>query len=669
MQIKEGLSPQESALAYAAYFSSQEFENAYRYDGELGVILDEKTTTFQLWAPTASRVKLNLFARGNGGEAEEVFDLIKGERGVWKYVANTRLDGKYYTYSVTTALGEQEAVDPYARSAGVNGQRGMIIDLNTTNPKGWKRTPFVNPKIKNDTDAVIWEVHVRDFSNQIARSKYRGKFLAFTEDGLKNEAGFPVGIDYLVDLGITHVHLLPAFDYETVDESFNEGYNWGYDPQNYNVPEGSYSTNPYHGEVRVKEFKRMVQALHEKGISVVLDVVYNHTYRFNSNLNKVVPYYYYRYDNNGAPSNGSGCGNETASERVMVRKYIVDSIKYWLTEYNVDGFRFDLMGVHDVQTMREIEQTVHALNPQAILYGEGWTGGGSALAGEMQSTLVNLKKINEKEKIKGVAFFNDVIRDGLKGSAFHGTDTGFATGARGDFLEKILFAVNGSVEDVVFSGYQNRWNAYYPTNVINYVSAHDNLTLWDKICTVYGEGEDTLSMRLRRNRLASAIVFTALGIPFMQAGEELLRSKKNLDGSYNGDSYNAIDEVNNLKWNFTALSPEYQTSRYYKGLIAFRRVCSTLRLPVSEQGEQKVCERDRQTQGTLVAFTMTNHDTGEKLFLVYNAGEEDAQVTLPQGVWDMYLNGETASDTPIQRGMSGTFTARKVSAFGFRLAQ
>ncbi len=423
------------------YFSSKAFENEYAYDGELGVKLESDKTTFRLWAPTAAAVKLNIFAAGNGGGAEKSVNLEKGEKGVWTHVENANLNGKYYTYTVTTSAGTQEAVDPYAVSAGLNGDRGMILDLASTNPADWTDTPFVPEGVENYTDAQIWEVHVRDFSNKIESSEYKGKFLAFTETGLKNESGMPVGVDYLTNLGITHVHLLPSFDYASVDESktgANAQFNWGYDPKNYNVPEGSYSTDPTDGAKRVNEFKQMVQALHNRGIGVIMDVVYNHTYDLGSNFNKIVPYYYYRFTSSGAPSNGSGCGNETASDRAMFRKYMVDSVKYWQSEYNVDGFRFDLMGLHDVTTMQQIEREVHAVNPKALIYGEGWTGGTSMLAGNEQSVLANIRKVNEAvggvegNHTNGVAMFNDVIRDAVKGSVFDIEDVGFATGANAD---------------------------------------------------------------------------------------------------------------------------------------------------------------------------------------------------------------------------------------------
>lgn len=655
------------------YFSSPAFANAYTYNGELGVELQANKTIFRLWAPTASSVKLNLFEAGNGGSAYKTENLTKGEKGVWTYTADENLDGKYYTYTVATSLGEQEAVDPYARSAGLNGLRGMILDLDATDPENWVSTPFDNPEVENYTDAEIWEVHIRDFSNKIEKSEYKGKYLAFTESGLTNASGMPVGIDYLKELGITHVHLLPSYDYASVDESKNDGFNWGYDPQNYNVPEGSYSTNPSDGAVRVNEYKRMVQALHNAGISVVMDVVYNHTYSLDSNLNKVVPYYYYRYGADGTPSNGSGCGNETASERSMTRKYMVDSIKYWQEEYNLDGFRFDLMGVHDITTMQEIEKAVHARNPEALIYGEGWTGGTAALDTKQQGILANLQDLNRGTSTKGkngVAMFNDVIRDGLKGSVFNIDDTGFATGAKADYLNNVLFGVTGSCAADDF-GEGKDWFASNPTQVINYASAHDNNTLWDRICYVYGEESATLAKRTAMNRLTAAIVQTSLGIPFMQAGEEMLRAKKNADGSYNENSYNSSDAVNNLDWNaLTSSSEQYKMMQYYKGLIAFRKQSTVLRQTTANVSRvEYVCELVKTVKKTaFVVFTMRNAQTGEKLLIVYNAEEKAIDFELPAGNWNLYINGTQAGTTPIETNQSGAKTAAALSCYVYKLA-
>ena len=653
-----------------SYLSSKEFNDEYYYDGELGVELGENTTIFRLWAPTASAVTVNIFTAGNGGAAEANYSLTKGEKGVWTYTHNTNLNGKYYTYTVTTAVGTNEAVDPYARSAGLNGLRGMIIDLDSTDPQGWVNTPFDNPAVENYTDAEIWEIHVRDFSNKISSSQYKGKYLAFTETGLKNSEGLPVGIDYLKELGITHVHLLPSYDYASVDESKEGQFNWGYDPQNYNVPEGSYSTDPADGAVRVNEYKQMVQALHNAGISVVMDVVYNHTYATDSNLNKVVPYYYYRYSN-GVPSNGSGCGNETASERAMMRKYIVDSVTYWQSEYNLDGFRFDLMGLHDIDTMKAVEQAVHAVNPEALIYGEGWQGGTSTLVSANAATLANIKKLNGDNPVNGVAMFNDVLRDAVKGSVFDIEDTGFATGARASYLGKVLFGVQGSINKSAFYGLgvSLSWTAHNPTNVINYVSAHDNNTLWDRICAVHGKIENTLEARIKRNNLSAAIVQTSLGIPFMQAGEEMLRTKTNPDGTFNENSYNSPDSVNNLDWEaLTATSSQYRVMQYYKGLIAFRKSCETLRMTSAVDAENnpvcEIVERD----GAYVAFTITNPNSGEKLLIVYNAKTTESKLTLPEGSWNLYIDGDRSGDSVLESNISGEQTISPISCYVYKLA-
>lgn len=654
----------------STYFSTPDFEAAFSYDGELGVEIDDDKITFRLWAPTASKVVLNLYDDGYWGESKTHIALTRGDKGVWSYenVNKEMFLNRYYTYSVTTSMGTQEAVDPYARSAGLNGLRGMILDLDETDPDGWTNEPFTNYaggyKVENYTDANIWEIHIRDFSNMNDASQYKGKYLAFTERGLRNSAGVPVGVDYLLELGVTHVHLLPSYDYASVDERDPDAqFNWGYDPQNYNVPEGSYATDAEDGSVRVKEYKQMVKALHDVGIGVIMDVVYNHTYSAESNLNKVVPNYYYRYNSNGSLSNGSGCGNETASERSMVKKYIVDSVKYWQSEYNLDGFRFDLMGLHDVNTMKEVEKEVHAKNPHALIYGEGWTGGTSTLPGSEQSTLSNIEKINEGHA-NGVAMFNDVIRDGVKGSVFNIGDRGFATGDSGK-LGNVLFGVQGGYNNSSFySGYNPGWTSSSPTNVINYVSAHDNNTLWDRICYVEGTNESSLSKRLAMNRLSAAIIQTSLGVPFMQAGEEMLRTKTNPDGSYNENSYNSSDEVNNLKWNeLTQTSDQYKTMQYYSGLIAFRKANPTLRLASVTAQTCKIIKSD----SAFVAFTITNPN-GEQLLVVYNANAAAKTLTLPAGSWNLYINGTQAGTTAISSNLSGAQSIDGISCYVFKKA-
>ena len=550
-------------------FNTKWFEDNYNYDGDdLGAYInDNGTTTFKVWAPTASNVVLNLYKYGAKNESDpsdQKIPMVRGEKGVWSVTANVG-HGVFYTYSVTTGVGTQEAVDPYAKSAGVNGDRGMIVDLSLTNPAGWA-DDYANfsTGINSYSDAIVWEVHVRDFSNKIASSEYKGKYLAFTETGLVNEYGQAVGIDYLVELGVNFVHLLPVYDYATVNEANpEEGFNWGYDPKNYNVPEGSYATNPYDGVSRIIEYKQMVMALHAAGIGVVMDVVYNHTYDKNASFNKIVPYYYYRYTATGANSNASGCGNDTASERYMYRKFMVDSVSYWLEEYNLDGFRFDLMGLHDLETMQAVEAAVHTIDNHAIIYGEGWTMG-STTDGSAQANQANISKITATNGAIGtIAVFNDQIRDGLKGSTFEETSTGYISGsASSSTRDKVLFGVKGGVG----SGYG--WQVKNAM-VVNYVSAHDNHTLWDKL--TISAGNKSLEQRLAMNRLAAAIVMVSKGMVFFQAGEEMLRSKPLGNGKYDHNSYMSDDEVNNIDWSvLKAGRNEYNMMQYYKGLIAIR---------------------------------------------------------------------------------------------------
>ena len=603
-------------------FDSKEFIENYTYDGDdLGAVIHGDETTFKVWAPTAGKVVLNLFEAGNGGEAFLSVDMEKAEKGVWTSTQKVG-SGTYYTYTVTTAVGTQETTDPYAKALGVNGDRGMVIDLDSTDPEGFENDTWYQD-LETYQDAIIWEVHVRDFSNRIADSKYPGKYLAFTEKGLKNASGEPVGIDYLVDLGVTHVHLQPVYDYATVNEASDTAqFNWGYDPKNYNAPEGSYSTDPYHGEVRVNEFKQMVQALHNNGLAVVMDVVYNHTYEGNANLNKIVPYYYYRYLPSGENSNGSGCGNETASNRVMFRKFMVDSVTYWATEYHIDGFRFDLMGLHDIETMQAIEQAVHAINPKAIIYGEGWTGGTSTLRTNLQAIQANIHEIVPTEGAAGgVAVFNDAIRDGLKGSVFNETDKGYISGdpskAR---ASAVAFGIEGG------KGTSQSWKVN-DAMVINYMSSHDNRTLWDKITKANPNATD--EQKAAMVRLGSAIVLISKGTPFMLAGEEMLRTKGG-----DGNSYKSSDAVNNLDWD--ALAPGSlvaNTRDWYKNLIWIRKAWTFLRTADVN------CEV--LSDASIVA-TYTE-DGAVVAIAVINPHDAEIAYTLPEGEWGVLINGDRAS--------------------------
>ena len=623
-------------------FDSPAFAETYLYDGDdLGAIITEEGTTFKLWAPTAAQVDLKLYPAGSDNEPIPVdvpappsgnIAMEKGDKGVWSITVPEVGAGVYYVYEVTTAVGTQEVVDPYAKAVGVNGNRAMVVDLDATDPEGFEDDTFVDT-IDTYSDAVIWEVHVRDFSNRITSSKYPGKYLAFTETGLVNEAGVPVGVDYLKELGITHVHLQPVYDYATVDESSDEPqFNWGYDPKNYNAPEGSYSTDPFHGEVRINEFKQMVQALHEAGLGVVMDVVYNHTYDGNSCLNKAVPYYYYRYNAAGENSNGSGCGNETASDRAMFRKYMVDSVTYWAEEYHIDGFRFDLMALHDVETMQKIEQALHAINPKCLIYGEGWTGGTSELRENFRASQANIKQVKASEGAAGsIAVFNDSIRDGLKGSVFDSKDTAYINGTvSGETANKVGFGLTGGVKGMGAS-----WSVENAM-VINYMSCHDNLTLWDKLAISCPDASE--EERLAMNRFGASIVMFSRGIPLFLAGEEMLRSK---DGDEN--SYKSSDEVNNIDWE--ALVPgsaAYEMAEFYLQLIGVRKSYEFLR-------RADVAYEVASDGSLLVTYTMDGATVAQA---VVNPGDEAIPLTVSGGrvIWGSDAQVDAKSVTLVYFG-------------------
>ena len=620
-------------------FDSEYFAQNYHYEGnDLGSVIDGDNVTFKVWAPTASSVKLNLFEKGNEVDAYKTVEMIRGDKGVWSHTEKCG-HGTYYTYSVTTALGTQEATDPYAKAAGVNGDRSMVVDLSLTDPAGFDNSKL-DKKLDSYSEAIIWEVHVRDFSNKIADSQYKGKYLAFTETGLKNEHGEAVGVDYLVALGITHVHLLPVYDYATVDESDPSAqFNWGYDPKNYNVPEGSYSTDPYNGEVRIKEFKEMVAALHNAGIGVIMDVVYNHTYDANSSFNRIVPYYYYRYTSSGANSSASGCGNDTASERYMYGKFMVESASYWVKEYNLDGLRFDLMGLHDVETMQEIESAVHTINPSAIIYGEGWTMG-STIDGSAQANQSNISTIIPTgDAIGAVAVFNDVMRDGLKGSVFEKTGKGYINGAPTSAnLSKIIFSIKGGV------GVGKGWSVK-DAMVINYMSAHDNNTLWDKLLLSNPNASD--DERNKMNNLGAAIIMVSKGTPFWQAGEEMLRTK---DGDEN--SYKSSDAINNIDWSVLKEgNREYQTMLYYKGLIEMRKAYG-----IFTNLEAEVTYKEL---GSGIAAVTFDDGNGGKALVVINPHPHDLPYTL-EGEWTLVADGTRSGSAALSQD-TGSVTLDGIS--------
>lgn len=620
-------------------FDTKWFIDNLTYDGDdLGAILTKETssnegsTTFKVWAPTAQNVSVNLFHDGHEGEAFANVPMTKSTKGIWSATIPTSKchHGTYYTYTVTTTAGSQEAVDPYAKAVGVNGDRGMVVDMDLTNPEGWNDDRYVD-NIDSYSDAIVWEVHVRDFSNKDPQSKYKGKYLAFTETGHSNQNGTspaktPIGMDHVKELGITHIQLNPVFDFATVDEAVNESanetpqFNWGYDPKNFNAPDGSYSTDPYHGEVRINEFKRMVQSIHKYNIGIVMDVVYNHTYEANSNFNKIVPYYYYRYNFNGTNSNGSGCGNETASQRTMFRKFMVDSIRFWATEYHIDSFRFDLMAIHDTETMQAVEQVLHSINPKALLYGEGWAGGVCALDSNRLANQHNIAKVHASHNAIGsIAVFNDVIRDGLKGNVFEVQSRGYINGgACYDSANKVAFGLKGGV-----GTHGIYWEAK-DAMVVNYMSSHDNNTLWDKL--KLSNINATKQQLLAMNRLGAACVLLSRGMPFMLAGEELLRSKNG-----DGNSYNASDDINNIDWQaLTSDEDALAMTKWYKDLIALRKANPFI-------GNSHVsCNI---LDGNVIE-ALYHYDGMLKGYALFNPNEHAIHHSLPHGQWKVLLQGQ-----------------------------
>ncbi len=632
------------------YYSTTQFEEKYTYTGkDLGATWTKDSTTFRVWAPTAEAVKVNLYESGTKGTNDliKTIDMTADVNGTWVATEAGDLNGKYYTYVVNVNGKVNEACDPYARATGVNGDRAMVIDLDSTDPEGWDKDKNPNASLTFN-DAIIYELHIRDLSSdKSAGITNIGKYLGLTEHGTKTQNGVATGIDHIKSLGITHLHLLPVYDYGSVDESkldTTNQFNWGYDPENYNVPEGSYSTDPFNGEVRVKEFKQMVQSLHNDGISVVMDVVYNHVYSADGFcFNNIVPQYFSRVTN-GVYSQASGCGNDTASERSMVSKYIVDSVLYWVEEYHIDGFRFDLVGLIDTDTINTIMTEVHKVRPDVVFYGEGWamdtkvTKGGYAMTTQ-----------NNSQKVPGFAFFSDTLRDALKGSVFN-TGAGYVSGANGQ---------ETTIADC-FIGLAGSW-CTTPAQSINYASCHDNNTLFDRlqISRTDATPEDLIKM----NNLAAAIYMTAQGIPFIHAGEEMLRTKVNADGSFNDNSYNSSDAVNSIKWNTLENDVYKKVVDYYKGLIAFRKAHGALRLTNASDVAAHITEA-KNMPANVLAFNISgdvNGETAKNIYVIFNANPSDASVTLPDGNWNVYINGEKAGTTVLDT-VSGTVTVSGISA-------
>ncbi len=631
-------------LTMPEYFSSKEFEDAYTYEGDdLGAAYTAEKTTFRVWAPTAQKLEVNLYDAGNGGKATQVVEMTADVKGTWVATINGDLNKKYYTYNAYFEGNKvnKDICDPYAKTVGVNGKRAEILDMDFTNPVGWDADK--NPVKGSFTDQEIYELHIRDFSiSPNSGITNKGKYIAFTEEGTKDtETGVATGMDHIKDLGVTAVHILPSYDFGSVDETKLDQaqFNWGYDPVNYNAPEGSYSTDPYNGEVRVNEYKQMVQALHKNNINVIMDVVYNHTYNTDYCFNQLVPGYFYRPD-----SNGSGCGNDVASERSMVRKFIVDSVKYWASEYKLDGFRFDLMGLIDVDTMNAVRAAVDEVDPTIFIYGEGWTMSTKTTKSVKMATQTN------SALTPGIAYFSDNFRDTAKGSVFEAEGQGYVNG-KGDFHGKAMFSLTKAVSS---------WTTN-PQQTVNYVDCHDNLAIWDKINSSTPDYTD--AQRIEVNKLAAALVQTSQGVPFLLSGEEFLRTKTKEDGTFDHNSYASSDAVNMLDY---ARVAQYQdVYNYYKGLIAMRKAHPGFRMPTSDEIESNITYLDEASADKgVIAYTINggaNGETAEKIMVVYNPLTTDSTVTLPDGDWDVYVNNTTAGDAVLSTE-NGTVTVPAISA-------
>ncbi len=621
-------------------------ENYPVYTGkDLGLVYHKAFSVFKIWAPTAEQAELLFYKEGAGGEPFRTIQLEKGVKGTWLCKAQGDLKGTYYTFRVSiNGKWSNEIPDPYAKAVGVNGWRAMVTNLKETNPPGWNKD--ISPsfsKTNAATDAVIYELHVRDVSiHENSGIEHKGKFLGLVEENTKSADGLSTGLSHLKEMGVTHIHVLPFFDYNSVDESKLDKlqYNWGYDPVNYNVPEGSYSTNPYDAVARIKELKQMIAAFHKNGLRVVMDAVYNHVAdAAASNFEQLVPGYYFRHKKDGSFSDATACGNETASEMPMMRKFIVESVLYWVKEYHVDGFRFDLMGVHDIETMNLISAELRKIKPGILLYGEGWTAGASPLPDSARALKANAYKLNH------IAVFSDDIRDGIKGNVFDIKDKGFISGKPG-MEESVKFGVVASSNhpqvDMHKVNYSKKAYSKAPWNVVTYCECHDNNTLWDKLnlsCPEAGRVE-----LINMHKLALTIVFTSQGIPFIHAGTEFLRDKQEIENSFNaGDSINAID------WGMKQQNKAVVD--YVKQLIKLRKEHPAFRMTNNGQIKKNIRFDEDAAPGT-VAFTVDGSavkDKWKKIFVVYNGNAKYETIKFPKGKWK---NAFGENDKPVSGSLN-----------------
>lgn len=639
-----------AATVTNAYANAAAKLDEQAYDGDdLGATYTPEATTFKVWSPTATSVSVILYERGSAKESQKaglvdrrgIYEMTcEKEIGVWSLTIEGDLKNVYYNYQITIGSTKNVTGDIYAKAAGIEGDRSMVVDLDSTDPEGWENDTY--QLVPNQTDANVWEIQIKDFSYDASSgvsAANRGKYLAFTETGttVNGEGKISTCVDYLKEMGIKYVHINPFYDFGSVTEAGSDRqYNWGYDPKNYNVPEGSYSSNPYDGNVRINEVKQMVMALHEAGIGVIMDVVYNHTYVGETSFfNKTVPNYYYRIYNNGTWANNSGCGNDTASERAMYRKFMIDSVTYWAEEYHIDGFRFDLMGLHDVETMNQIRAGLDEINPDLIMYGEGWNMTSSdtkynypAMANQTQSAAMSTR----------ISYFNDQFRDAAKGSVFESTGTGFLQAPTQSNMGGILVGIMANTKS-------GNWKAQTPEQTVTYVDCHDNATLYDRlVASVYGEATELYQSRyedlVQMNKMAAAIVYTSQGIPFVLAGQEFARTKL---GDTN--SYKSSPEINRLDW--TRLIDYADVVSYYKGMIQLRETYAPFRDATGDvvNNKMNLIATSKLPVGC-VAYSITD-DTAiwKEVAVLFNSSDSEKTVTLNGTTtqdWVILVNGDQA---------------------------
>ncbi len=640
------------------------------YEGsDLGLTYSPQSSTIKIWSPVAKDVTLRFYKEGlptkGNQDLIETAKMEKGDNGVWAFTAQGDRKGQFYTLQVTTSEGKTmaEVPDIYAKAVGANGKRAQVIDLSDTHPKGWENDK--SPEFKQKTDAIIYELHVRDAS--IADNsgiKKKGKFLGLAQEKSKNKEGLTTGIAHIKELGVTHIQLLPIYDYFTVDEAENavnkdyKKYNWGYDPLNYNVPEGSYSTNPFDGKVRIQELKKLIQTMHKNGLRVIMDVVYNHTmFGDESYFHQLVPFYYHRTTPDGKFSNASACGNETASERPMMRKFMLESLKHWVNEYHIDGFRFDLMAIHDIETMNIISKELHQVKPDILLLGEGWTAGDSPLPENKRS----LKKY--AYRLDKIAAFSDDLRDGLKGSVFAHEEKGFVSGKKG-MEESVKFGIVAATKhpqvDYGKVNYSKEAWAGEPYHCINYPECHDNHTLWDRLLN--SNPKDTEGDRIKMHKLAQTVVLTSQGIPFLHAGTEFLRTKKGVE-----NSFDSPDDINLIDW--SRKSQYKAVNDYFKNLIEVRKKHPAFRMSTTEQIAKNLEFMNPLSKaGTahgIVAYTLNGKAVGDKwkkIVVIYNANHKFVTMDIPEGKWKVICDGEKVSEKGLKDFKGSRFDVPAISA-------